>query len=129
MENVDTWVWVVAAVALAGIIIAVIAALGSNRKKDWDRSRADAIRRDVAQRQPELRQREASTLEVEAEAQRARAEAERLEAEAREQRRDVDEQRGELNDKLREADERDPDVDADADESPRHADTPRTREY
>jgi septal ring factor EnvC (AmiA/AmiB activator) len=127
--NVDTWVWIVAAVVLAGIIIAVVSALGSNRKKDWDRSRAESIRRDVAEKQPELRQREASTLEAEAEAQRARADAARLEAEARDQRRDVDEERSDLNDKLREADERDPDIDTDADTSPRHADSPRTRDY
>lgn len=131
MENVnmDTWVWVIAAVVLAGIIVAVISALGSNRKKDWDRSRAESIRRDVAQQQPELRQREASTLEAEAQAQRARADAERLETQARDQRREVDDQRSDLNDKLREADERDPDIDTDADTSPRHADSPRAQEY
>ena len=114
LQNVDTWVWVAVAVVAALVIIGVLAALGRGKKRDWDHSRAEAIRSDVAKQTPELRDREASTLGTEAQAQRARADADRLDAQAREQRHEVEEQRSRLNERLREADERDPRVDTDA---------------
>lgn len=114
LQNVDTWVWVVAGVFLALVIIGALAALGKGKKHDWDHSRAEAIRSEVERERPELQEREASTLETEAAAERKRAEADRLEREARERRNEVEKQRSTLEERLREADERDPDVDTDA---------------
>ena len=110
----DVWVWVALAGVVALVIVGALAALGKGKKRDWDHSRAEAMRKDVEQKLPELREREASTLESEAQAERVRADAERLESQAREQRHEVEDQRSTLNEKLREADERDPQVDTDA---------------
>ena len=126
LQNVDTWVWIAVAIVAALVIIGAIAALGKHKKADWDHSRAEAIRDDVGQRRSELREREASTLETEARAERARAEAERLEAQARENRQEVEEDRSSLNERLREADERDPQVETDAD---RHTDVDASRRH
>ena len=114
LQNVDTWVWVAVAVVAALVIFGVLAAVGRRKKRDWDHSRAEAMRSEVEQHTPELRRNEAEALETEAQAERARAEAERLEAQAREQRREVEDQRSTLAEQLREADERDPFVDTDA---------------
>jgi biopolymer transport protein ExbB/TolQ len=124
-QNLDTWVWVVAAVGLL-VVLGVLAALGRGKKRGWDHSRAEAMRSKVEQDLPELRKREASVLEKEAQAERARADAERLEAQARERRSEVEDQRSTLEERLREADERDPLVDNEAAEH-RQADNPPHR--
>jgi biopolymer transport protein ExbB/TolQ len=123
LQNVDPWVWVAVAVGVVAVI-GLIAALASRKKRDWDHTRAEAMRNKVEQELPDLRGREASALEAEAQAERARADAERLEAQARERRTEADEQRSTLNERLREADERDPLVNTDSGEH-RHADSPR----
>jgi hypothetical protein len=113
LQNVDTWIWVVAAVVVGLILVGALATLGKRKKRHWDHSRAEAIRSEVEQQRPVLQKREASALEAEAQAERARADADRLEAQAREQRRDVEDHRSTLTERLREADERDPEVDTD----------------
>ena len=123
-QNVDNWVWVAVAVG-ALLVVGILIALSRGKKKDWDHSRAEAMRSKVEQELPELRKREASALESEAQAERARAEAERLDAEARERRSEVEDHRSELDEQLREADERDPLVDTDSAGHRHAADAPR----
>jgi len=127
LQNVDTWVWVVVAVVAALLIIGVLAALGRHKKRDWDHSRAEAIRSEVEERRPDLLKHEVSALEAEAQAEQARVDAERLEAQAREQRREVEDERSALTERLREADERDPLVDTDAG-AHRDVDAPQRRD-
>jgi hypothetical protein len=124
LQNVDASVWVAVAVVVALIIVGAVATLGKRKKREWDHSRAEAIRSEVEQQRPELQRREASALEVETLAERTRADADRLEAQAREQRRNVEDQRSTLTERLREADERDPDVDTSAD-AHKHVDASR----
>jgi uncharacterized membrane-anchored protein YhcB (DUF1043 family) len=124
LQNVDTWIWVAVAVVVGLIIVGTLATLGKRKKRDWDHSRAEAIRREVEQQRPGLQKREASALETEAQAERARADADRLAAQAREQRRDVEDQRSTLTERLQEADERDPDVDTNVD-AHKHVDAAR----
>ena len=124
LQNVDIWVWAALAVG-AILVVGVLVALAGGKKKDWDHSRAEAIRSEVEQKLPDLRQREASALEAEAQAERARADAERLEAQAHDRRDDVEERRSELSERLQEADERDPLTTDDADDHRHVGNAPR----
>jgi len=113
LQNVDIWVWATV-VVVALIVIGVLVAFGKRRRQAWEHSRAEAMRSHVEKQLPDLRKHEAAAIESETQAERARADAERLEAQATERRREVEEERTALAEQLREADERDPEVDTDA---------------
>lgn len=137
--DTETIIWIVVAVVVALVVLALLGwAFGKKRKLDH-RERASELRSDVQARSGGIVESDRDARAAQADAERARLEAERADARAREARVARDQERAELEDRVREADRVDPDVDHKADDyrpdvpgdetghgtTGRHADTSR----
>lgn len=121
----STIVWIIVAVVVLLVVLAIAGVFGKKKKTEHDRSRAQELREQAAAQSTGVQQHEAQARETEAEAKAARAEAERraaeaqrLEAEAADKRSTAAGYREERDERLRQADELDPDRDTSTDDHP-----------
>jgi uncharacterized protein HemX len=114
--DTSTVVWIVAAIVVVALI-AFVAKMATDKKRERDRTHAAELREQAAGEATDVQRREALAKETEAkaaatraEADRKAAEAERLQAEAQDRLGSAAEHRHEHQEHLRRADELDPDV-------------------
>ena len=108
----DTVVWIVVAVVVALLILGLLAALMSNKRKTEQRkAQAAELRHDAQSRTPDLDEADVRAREAEVEAERARLEAQRAETRAAEAEQARAAEQAGYEDRIREADRLDPTID------------------
>lgn len=104
-------VWLVAAIIVLFVVIGLVVRMGSRRKVEADRARANELRAEGDRTRLHASEEEANAASADARARQARVEAEKLELEAEARARDARESRHLAEEHHQRAAELDPDMD------------------